>query len=157
MAGLSYRILLIVSAALIFLPTMQSPASATHIPGCSGTLIEHLPITSSGSTVGYLDVYYSTANGGTNCAKTVSSGASYGVPKFMLAKIYRCTGPAGSFCSEGAGGYDQVDQDRGTYRYYAGPVSVTYTSGRCISYAGLITWDGVENAAGSSPRATHCG
>ncbi len=125
---------------------------------CGGSLIAHNPIKNgSGTVLGYVDVYYSSASGGTNCVRTNSAGPTYGVAKFMLAKVYRCTGGAGSNCSDGSGGFDQRDEDKGTYSYYAGPVSVTGTANRCISYVGLITWGGRDYSAGSSPHATFCG
>lgn len=133
------------------------PAGATHLAGCYGTRQEHLPVKYGSTVVGYVDLYYSSANNGTNCVKTTSAGPSAGVAKFMLAKVYRCTGPAGSNCSDNTGGFDQRDEDKGVFESYAGPVSVTGTSGRCVSFVGLVTWGGQQNGAGSSPRAVHCG
>jgi hypothetical protein len=132
------------------------PANATHIAGCYGTRQEHVPLKSGTTVIGYVDLYYSSANNGTNCVKTTSAGPSAGVTKFMLAKIYRCTGRAGSLCSD-AGGFDQRDEDKGQFQSFAGPVSVTGTSGRCVSFVGLVTWAGQQIGGGSSPRAVHCG
>jgi hypothetical protein len=133
------------------------PASATHIAGCYGTRQEHLPVKYGSTVVGYVDLYYSSANNGTNCVKTTSAGPSVGVAKFMIAKVYRCTGGAGSLCSDNTGGFDQRDEDKGRFQSFAGPVSVTGTSGRCVSFVGLVAWAGQELAAGSSPLAVHCG
>ena len=134
-----------------------APASATHIAGCYGSRIEHVPLKYDTTVVGYVDLYYSSSNGGTNCVKTISAGPSSGVSKFMLAKIYRCTGGAGSTCVDNFGGFDQRDEDKGNFASYAGPVSVTSTSSRCVSFVGLVTWRGRQISAGSSPKAVHCG
>lgn len=134
------------------------PADAATLATCSGTRQEHLPVMSGSTVVGYVDLYYSSANNGTNCVRTVSAGPSAGVTKFMLAKVYRCTGGAGSTnCSDGGGGFDRRDEDKGRFASYAGPVSVTGTAGRCVSFFGIITWGGRDLGAGPSPRAVHCG
>lgn len=91
----------VLAAAGLF--AQVAPASATHIPGCYGTRIEHVPLKYNTTVVGYVDLYYSSSNGGTNCVKTISAGPSAGVSKFMLAKVYRCTGSAGSTCVDGSG------------------------------------------------------
>jgi hypothetical protein len=146
----------VVAVLAVLLQTL--PAGAATLATCSGSRQEHLPLTSSGTVIGYVDLYYSSANNGTNCVRTVSAGPSVGVTKFMLAKVYRCTGRAGSTnCSDGGGGFDRRDEDKGQFTSYAGPVSVTGTSGRCISFNGVVTWNGREIAAGPSPKAVHCG
>ena len=147
--------MVVLAAAGLF--AQVAPASATHIPGCYGTRIEHVPLKYDTTVVGYVDLYYSSSNGGTNCVKTISAGPSAGVSKFMLAKVYRCTGGAGSTCVDGFGGFDQRDEDKGNFASYAGPVSVTNTSARCVSFVGLVTWGGRQISAGSSPKAVHCG
>lgn len=157
MSRVSRPLIFAIALAMFAALSQAVPAQATHISGCYGTRLEHLPIKAGTATVGYVDLYYSSANNGTNCVKTTSAGASVGVTKFMLAKIYRCTGAAGSNCSDSTGGFDQRDEDKGQFQSYAGPASVTGTSGRCISFVGLVTWGGYELGAGSSPRAVHCG
>jgi hypothetical protein len=145
----------VVAVLAVLLQTL--PAEATHLAGCYGTRQEHVPLSYGSTVIGYVDLYYSSANNGTNCVKTVSAGPSAGVSKFMIAKVYRCTGRAGSTCVDNLGGFDQRDEDKGNFQSYAGPVSVTGTSSRCVSFVGLVTWNGREVSGGSSPKAVHCG
>ncbi len=129
-AGLLAALLLAMVAAVV------SPASASasdNVPGsprssCAGSLVNHFPITRStkyGKVTIY--VYYSRANGGTNCIIAVKSGAWVGKKTFMNLALWRDDHRASG------SGYPYNVYDSGAYRYYAGAISIPHTNGRCIS------------------------
>ncbi|KUM85841.1 hypothetical protein AQI88_41520 [Streptomyces cellostaticus] len=72
---------------------------------------------------GTLYVYYSSANGGTNCLVN-KAVRYYGTPQTIRAFI------------SGAGKSD--NDSKPDYKYYAGPVSITGTNGHCITIEGEI-------------------
>lgn len=125
------------------------PATSSH---CSslGSLVDSLDLRAPllGPKIGEIDVYYNSSTG-YNCAYTYSSGASWGVSKYMGIYIAACaqTTPSG-YCD-----YTSVDEDYGFYSYYAGPVGV-YARGHCIFFEGTIYWNGYES---SLEKVGHCG
>lgn len=114
--------------------------------GSSYSHVGHYPIESSSTTVGYLDVYWSSS-ARRNCLVTNHAGPSYGVRVFTEARI-RPSGWSWPSCPSSTG----CDAD--FYSYYAGPV---YTprgvnmSSRCIDISGSVDW------ASSTHRRVHCG
>ena len=116
-------------AALTLAITLASTSPAQASGNCPGRLIEHKALTSG---LGWLDVYYDAATG-RNCARTVSSAATWGVQKWMIVDLVRCTSTKPT---QPCGDYDDV-YDHGSYRFYAGPVSIA-ARGRCIAAFGFI-------------------
>ncbi|MER5682243.1 hypothetical protein [Streptomyces sp. NPDC002205] len=111
--------------------------------------------TSGGTKYGVINLYYSTANGGTNCAVVVDTYWGTGTTKNMIANIWKCkagTTPGGSTCP-----IDTQDNDNGYYSSYAGPVTVTGTAPRCISVWGTIWNPSDTNDANGHAVAVHCG
>ncbi|MET7675684.1 hypothetical protein [Streptomyces seoulensis] len=145
----------VIAGGIAFAPT----ASAAGY-GCSGNLIDTYPAKTTGGTqYGVVQLYYSTANGGTNCAVLIDTYFGSGVAKSMNVGIYRCVAgtTAGGNCD--GKNFDLHQLDSGTYTSYAGPVSVTGTSSRCIS---LLAYEDNPNSsdpnsfAGFSTVALHC-
>ncbi|WP_371597561.1 hypothetical protein [Streptomyces sp. NBC_00564] len=136
-----------IAAGVAFAP----PAQAADY-GCSGSLIETLSVkTLDGTKYGELKVYYSSANGGTNCAVTVDTRFS-GTFKHMDAWVARCaTNSTVSLCN-----WDKADPDSGTYQYYAGPVSITQTASRCIRAEGWIENPTTGTDAYATLPRSHC-
>ncbi|MFC8532656.1 hypothetical protein ACFUJY_01665 [Streptomyces sp. NPDC057249] len=135
---------------------VTAPAASAAGYGCSGSLIDTYNVnTSSGTKYGEIKLYYSTANGGTNCAVTVDTYFGSSVKKPIRINIIRCeaSASAGSYCAA-AGSMDDWDE----YYTYAGPVSVTSMSGRCVRLSGSVT--NPNNSTVSANRdtgAVHCG
>jgi hypothetical protein len=101
-----------------------SPAAAAT---CSGSHLGNWSITG-----GYISVYYNSSTG-YNCAMTYTNKP--GVSQHILVGI-SVTNAATS------------KVDSGTYKYYAGPVSV-YARGKCIDFWGQVgngSVEGVTNA-----------
>ncbi|MFP3118118.1 hypothetical protein [Streptomyces sp. Iso 434] len=126
-------------AATLLIPT---PAAADPLApptgGCPGTRVG----TYSLSTSSHIEIYYSPAQGGTNCVKTVSSKTS---ARYLYAQAALV-------------GTGQVNSDEGLYRSYAGPIILTGTDGRCISVAAKASPN--TNPAEVTRRsldALHCG
>ncbi|MEO3742091.1 hypothetical protein [Plantactinospora sp. B5E13] len=72
-------------------------------------------------------VYYSSANGGTNCA-WAQKNVGRGTAQYLNVGIGVCpTGNPGFPCEP-----VDFDDDRNAWEYYAGPVRVDNTAGRCI-------------------------
>ncbi|KJK56416.1 hypothetical protein [Saccharothrix sp. ST-888] len=133
------------------------PTASASSYGCSGNLVDTYDIKTNGGTgtkYGELNLYYSSANGGTNCAVAVDTHFGSGVTKYQGVWIWRCTAgsSAGDFCE-----YDQSDYDDGTFAWYAGPATVTGTAGRCIRLFGRIDNPTSSATADASTLATHCG
>ncbi|MER8073138.1 hypothetical protein ABTZ59_33250 [Streptomyces sp. NPDC094034] len=131
-----------------------APTASAAGYGCSGNLIDSYDVRTDGGTkwgVAYL--YYSTANGGTNCAAVVDTYWGTGTTKLMVANIWRCTAGTqpGGTCY-----IDQQSHDDGYYTSYAGPVSVTGTANRCIHVDGTIWNPSRTTAASVSVNAVHC-
>ena len=92
----------------------SAPASAAST--CSGTHLDNWPITG-----GYIAVYYNSSTG-YNCAMTYTNKP--GVSQYIYVSIGR---------SDSTKTYT----NSGTFKYYAGPVSV-YAQGACIDFAGQV-------------------
>lgn len=103
--------------------------------GSSYSLIGHYAIGSSGTTLGYMDVYWSSSSR-RNCMVTNHSSKTYGVSLYTQAMI-RPTGYSWPSCPSSVG------CDGAFYRYYAGPVytpSGVDMSRRCLDMQGVIDW-----------------
>ncbi len=123
-------------ASLVF--GFATPSSASASESCSGALIYHQALGASGktgSTIAYIDVFYSSANGGTNTACLNKSGDLYAVKSKTEITIQRC----GSYyrCPSTVRG-EPRQSDAGQFSYYAGPVSVTGTRSRCVQVWGSV-------------------
>jgi hypothetical protein len=133
---------LALAGVLTAVEASNTPAEAAAGP-CSGGLIDTYPV----GSVGNIKLYYSSANKGTNCARTNRTSGSG--PISMNVFLFLCwqTQP-GHLCDIKAS-----SGDRGSYTSYAGPVYVQEAKGRCVVVTGAI-----GSASGkSSPFVTHCG
>ncbi|WP_174257459.1 hypothetical protein [Phytoactinopolyspora alkaliphila] len=115
-----------------------APGHTTTLAGPCGSSYSHIghhPITASSTTVGHLDVYWSSSTK-RNCLVTNHSGPTYGVRLFTEARI-RPSGYSWPSCPSSTG------CDSGFYSYYAGPVytpaGVDMTN-RCIDVTGTVDW-----------------
>ncbi|MCI3226289.1 hypothetical protein [Streptomyces sp. NP-1717] len=136
---------------------ISAPAASAAGYGCSGSLIDTYNVSTSGGTkYGEIQLYYSTANGGTNCAVTVDTYFGSSVKKPIRIHIIRCeaSAPPGAYCAASGGSV----QDWDSYYTYAGPVSVTSMSGRCVRLSGGVTNpNNTTVAANRDTGAVHCG
>lgn len=105
--GLAATLLIPISAA--------ADPLAPSVGPCPGSLVGTYNIDSTAR----LEVWYSSAKGGTNCVKTVSTSAKK-KKRYMFVSIT-------------AAGTSRVKSDEGYYRYYAGPEIITGTAGKCIT------------------------
>ncbi len=131
---------LVIGAAGVGLATAPVASAAGY--GCGGSLVGQYHIKDAGGSIwSTLNVYYSSANGGTNCAVNVAkryAGTRHGLEVHIFQG-------------------DRRADDRGKYSQYAGPVSLTSTNGRCITVSGEVS-----NPSGSSVIVhkvpdIHCG
>lgn len=105
-----------------------SPAAAhtklSPFPTCAGSEVGHYH--THGSAVSVF-VNFSSASGGTNCV-WAQKQTNRGTATTMNVVLYRCsTGNPSSACNPTA-----LDQDPGAWQFFAGPVQLTGTAGRCI-------------------------
>ena len=134
-----------------------SEAGALGAYGCPGNLIDTYAVkTGGGVKYGEIQLYYSTADGGTNCAVTVDTRFSHSVKKDILLSIWKCQSgvSAGYDCNyNGAAG----QTDSGSYYSYAGPRSWTGMANRCVQLAGWVE-DPSSNysLAHIETNAVHC-
>ncbi|WP_326844472.1 hypothetical protein OHB33_40635 (plasmid) [Streptomyces sp. NBC_01558] len=109
--------------------------------GCAGNQVgAHNIKNTDGSTWGTIYVYYSSANGGTNCAVNVAK--KYAGQRHLLEVRI----------SQG----NRAEKQSGYFYEYAGPVSLTNTDGKCITLAGWVTSPS-GNAVGDQWTDVHCG
>ena len=134
-----------------------SDAAATQTStSCVGTLVQDTPLIGeqSGKTLGYAELYWD-ASTGQNCAMTVSSSATWGIPKDMGVWLTRCltdTPSSETVCApENSNTPSKYDDN--TYSYYAGPVSIP-GAGYCVTFMGEIAYNN-EVAVYDSP-GSHC-
>jgi hypothetical protein len=110
--------------------------------GCSGSEIDTYNIKDTdGSIWGTIHLYYSSADGGTNCAVNVAR--KYYGQRHML-EISMLQG-------------NRSDTDRNHYYYeYAGPVSLNHMNGKCVTVGGWVTSPSGSKAVGDSWDDVHC-
>ncbi len=127
---------MVVSTAGLVL-TGSAPAEAAS---CSGTLIRSYPVTSktNGQKIAELNIYYNSANGGTNSACMTHTNAAYGKNLSTGVRIWKCGSYYNCNTVDPLGG-GWAANDEGLYAYYAGPVKVTGTKSRCIAVYAYIT------------------
>ncbi|MFV8187531.1 MULTISPECIES: hypothetical protein [unclassified Streptomyces] len=135
LSGLAIAIGLTVTATPI------ASAATQDAYGCAGTQVGTHNIKDTDGTVwGSIYVYYSSANGGTNCAVNVSK-VYVGQPHHMEVHLF-----LGS----------KVVSDSGTYSSYAGPVRVTGADGKCIDITGEVDAPSGKSVA-AGWYGVHCG
>jgi hypothetical protein len=145
MKNRSHRLAIVVAAVLgatVLLAFPSTAAAYDNMPGkpppsCPGYLLSGFPMTSkSGSNTLKLYVYYSSANGGTNCAIARKSGAWYGKPTDLFVEIWKSSwGPEAD--------WPNAAWDQGDYKKYAGAAYITGTNGKCIDVeAWSLDWHG---------------
>ncbi|WP_328306913.1 hypothetical protein OG432_01590 [Streptomyces sp. NBC_00442] len=126
--------------------TVGTAATASAASLCPGSLIDtYYNKTSEGTVVSKVQLYYSSANNGTDCA--VNTAVLYAGKTTQLS-VYIGVGST-------------YDGDMGNYTSYAGPVKVTGTNGRCVDVGGSAanTRDGGpgEIIWSVDPGSVHCG
>ncbi|MGC4947760.1 hypothetical protein ACLQ2N_16385 [Streptomyces sp. DT224] len=126
-------------AATLLIPT---PAAADPLAaptgGCPGVRVGTYRLSSSS----HIEVFYSPANGGTNCLKTVSEKSSRRYLQVWGTVV----------------GTSQINSDEGLFRSYAGPLIFTGTNGHCISLTGKASpGTNPANVTRRSLDALHCG
>lgn len=125
---------------------------------CPGKLIAVKPIRdSAGKKLAELQLYYSAATG-KNCARTMHSSATWGKP--LHTEVFLQTCKRKHFSSRkgcNASKPHRADNDWGTFRYQAGPVSV-YGRNRCVAAQGsIVTEPGGRPTAFRVNIRGHCG
>ncbi|MFI8769237.1 hypothetical protein ACIGN6_30625 [Streptomyces sp. NPDC053792] len=124
---------------------------ATGAYGCSGSLIDTRNVWDGTKTLGKLYIYYSSANGGTNCAVVVDTYFGSSVLKYMAVDISRC---ATSACTS----TDRTQEQSDYFYQYAGPVTITGTDGHCITAGGYIARASNNAEWGDATMpVSHCG
>jgi hypothetical protein len=146
---------LVLIAALgtqVLIPASAASASAY---GCSGSQIDSYAVRTSwpsGTIYGHIYLYYSSSNGGTNCAVVVATSAGgYGVQKPMDIWMYRC---AESTENTPCTFINPRSEDNGNYYYFAGPVKQTNADNHCIFVQANIKYNS-KSAYGSSDNFNH--
>ncbi|QIK72455.1 hypothetical protein G7070_09480 [Propioniciclava coleopterorum] len=128
--------LLLGSAGVLFSTAPTADAAAN----CTGSLTGSFAVHSTrGDKIGELDVYYSSANGGTNSACMRHSNRLWGVKSATGVQIAKCRSFTGG-CSGVS--FTDAGSQTGSYSYYAGPVKVTGTASRCVTVRGYVTEPG---------------
>jgi hypothetical protein len=116
--------------------------------GCSGALIDTYQ-----TNWGQVRLYYSSAEGGTNCASLVAQ-------KYAGQRHYMCVGirkgSLGQSCAHGQPNTKSLNT--GYFEEYAGPVKVTHVDNACISLnAAEDSPAGPANGYDTPIYNVHCG
>jgi hypothetical protein len=154
------RVVALVAGVVLTAPFALLPSgTATSATGaCSGRLVysDSFALQSDPSTKLFeLDVYWN-ASSGTNCAKAVHLGPTWGQSAYTEVEIEECAETTPGPCHAIAKARDARD-----YRYYAGPVSVP-GRGHCMVAAALLIWNGLPYGLDTRPNhhgtvGSHCG
>ncbi len=136
----------------LLLSLFVASGSASAAGECGGSRISTYPIVKSGVKIAQLEIYYSSATG-RNCALTRHMGPTAGVYLKTFVSLSSCreTRPGGGTCTS-----IQHDENEGTFRSYAGPVSV-YGKGKCIAAFGWIKASNGVTYTAASTWPGHCG
>jgi hypothetical protein len=121
------------------LAAVQSPA-ASAATSCGGSRIDSMVLKAGSASAGRAELWYSGANGGTNCVIVYDNLAGSHV--------------IGAYIDRGnSGGWDKSDV--GNFQYYAGPISLKNMARTCVSWGGNLY---VGRTYYSAFRFnTHCG
>lgn len=112
--------------------------------GCSGSQVYSKNLIGPGGEVwSTARIYYSTANGGTNCIVLVAKKYA-GVRHYMSVTLW-VDGRSGS------------KEDDGNFVSYAGPVTQTNTNGKCVSGTLWENSPGGNNQVGAPIDHVACG
>lgn len=113
-------------AAAAAVTVVMAPAAVAgfHVPGpyygvsqCSGSVVRHWSLHNEiDEPAGLVQLWYSSANGGTNCAMAYDEASGKHYIQVTLRR----------------GDLSYAGSDSGTYEYYAGGVAVGNTNGRCM-------------------------
>ncbi len=136
----------VVAAGIVVAPAAQATVAAKPVAVCPGTELHKdglpKPLKNQlGEQAGTLRLWYSNANGGTNCAKVTSDGAP---ARSISVSIWT------------SGGTPVTDS--GPYHEYAGGVVLTGTAGKCVYLSGnLSLGTGTVNQFRASAGPVACG
>ncbi|WP_454853110.1 hypothetical protein [Promicromonospora soli] len=124
-------------SAVAAVTLLATPAAAEHHgnikESCSGTLLSSAPIKAGTKRLGHVEIWYSSANGGTNCVETHNE---LGYAAYTEAYLW-VSDPGGA----------RTAWDRGTYSSYAGASYIVNADGHCAKAKGVITYNGRGYAA----------
>ncbi|MET7994118.1 hypothetical protein ABZU76_24810 [Amycolatopsis sp. NPDC005232] len=116
---------LVGTAVLAAAPAGQAAGRYSIVSTCPGSMVSGFPKTLHNAvdeTQGTVELRYSSANGGTNCAKVYDNASG----KHAMSVTMTVDGIPGS------------GQDSGTFETYAGGVLVTGTNGHCAHVSGTL-------------------
>jgi hypothetical protein len=114
--------------------------------GCYGRVLESKPIVGDFRTLGRVELWYSSRNGGENCVIT----RSYVGRAEMVADLALDMDGNKRFSPP-----DVYSSDHGIYNSYAGGAYRSHADGRCVRYQGLIWKSGDSGSVLSG--FVHCG
>jgi hypothetical protein len=101
--------------------------------GCYGRIIDSKSIVGDFRTLGRVELWYSSRNGGENCVITRSSVGRAEMLAALDLDMYgnkRWSSP------------DVYSSDYGIYDRYAGGAYRSHADGRCVRFHGIIWWGG---------------
>lgn len=126
-------LVLAAGVGLVLGPAAQAdvsvPAPYQLVDSCPGSLVDEFPksmTNRAGQTAGRVELYYSPANGGTNCL-IVRDGDNDDTRHFISATLRRED-------------LSYRGEDSGNYKHYAGGVLVPQANGRCVYVTAKTSW-----------------
>lgn len=120
-------VLATISAVALFASPAAAASSGPLKSSCSGSLVRTWNLSDDGVALGRVELWYSTASGGTNCVLTYNTVSGSPFTSIHL------------FVDDNNDGYvDRVAYDQGNYSSYAGASYLTGTDGNCVQVSGTV-------------------
>lgn len=135
-------VLTLVAAALTASTILGTPAVADDLANtgpCPGQLVATYPMNDN---LGRIEVYYGRVDGGTNCFKLVA-GKTKGTSTLLKVEASVDGMP------------ENTNLEEGMFKTFAGPINISGTKGRCISFSGDVEVNG--STYHQAWNAKHCG
>ncbi|WP_436492268.1 hypothetical protein [Actinokineospora sp. HUAS TT18] len=112
----------VASSFVLAAPVASADANTPVYSSCAGTRKINHPIKNAGgTTIAHVEVYYSSASNGTNCAIVRHAGPLVGVATMTYVSLEFSTGTQGTV------------YDFGNYEYFAGAIRKYGTNNRCVN------------------------
>lgn len=139
-------------------PICGEPIASNGVPAgddCPGELLGTFPIAArSGEKYGELKIYYD-ASTARNCARAEALGSVAGQASGITVNLARCSETAGApDCTREVTLSDPSEEHPGSYRSYAGPISIDAMD-QCIYASASLLYDG-QCARASTGGAVFC-
>lgn len=135
-------IVMVLVTGAVIASSALTPAQADDLANtgpCAGQLVATYPMNEN---LGRIEVYYARVDGGTNCFKLIA-GKTKGTSTLLKVE------------ASVDGVENNSNLEEGMFKTFAGPINISGTKGRCISFGGQVQVG--ESNYQQRWNAKHCG